>query len=207
MHMPTPNDTKAIDISEKIGSAALGLFIRKGITGTTTKEIARKAGVSEGSIYNYFESKEDLAYKLFVRYMDMFRDELSDATSTSGNPAEKLSAAVRAFFGFAEREPDAYAYIMIGHYTELRKVPPDKKKPMDIFVGIIGEGVRDGVFRGMEEKLGAAYVIGMVTRAILFYKSGMLDTPYAALIEEATSYSLRVLGFNNGQHPAGTAER
>lgn len=196
--MDTQKSVKAIDPGERIQSAALGLFIRKGITGTTTKEIAKKAGVSEGSIYNYFESKGDLAYKLFVRYMDEFRGELLEKASSVTGPAEKLSAAVRAFFGFAEKEPDAYAYIMIGHYTELRKMPDDKKKPRDIFVEIIGEGVREGVFRGMDENMGAALVIGMVTRVILFHTSGMLDTPYARLIEETTDSSLRVLGFNNG---------
>ncbi|MGH7850418.1 MAG: TetR/AcrR family transcriptional regulator, partial [Thermodesulfobacteriota bacterium] len=166
--MDTHKSAKAIDPGEKIQSAALGLFIRKGIAGTTTKEIAKTAGVSEGSIYNYFESKSDLAYKLFVRYMDEFREELLKKTSSVTGPVEKLSAAVRAFFAFAEREPDAYAYIMVGHYTELRKMPYDKKKPKDIFTDIIGEGIREGVFRGMDENLGAAFVIGMVTRAILF---------------------------------------
>lgn len=198
--MPTPMNAKAIDPGERIQSAALKLFIRKGITGTTTKEIARKAGVSEGSIYNYFESKGDLAYKLFVRYMDEFRGVLSEKTSTVIGHAEKLSAAVRAFFGFAEKEPDAYAYIMIGHYTELRKMPYDKKKPRDIFVDIIGEGVREGVFMDMDENLGAAFVIGMVTRAILFHTSGMLDTPYARLIDETAASCLRVLGYNGGRN-------
>ena len=192
--MNTNRSTRAEDHGEKIQSAALGLFILKGIAGTTTKDIAKKAGVSEGSIYNYFESKGDLAYKLFVRYMDEFRDMLLESASSAAGPAERLSAAVRAFFGFAENEPDAYAYIMIGHYTELRKMPGDKKKPIDIFVEIIGEGVGRRVFRGMDVNLGAAFVIGMITRAILFHTSGMLDTPYPGLIEETTDASLRVLG-------------
>jgi len=197
--MHTTNSTRAGDPGEKIQSVALGLFIKNGITGTTTREIARKAGVSEGTIYNYFESKGDLAYRLFVRYMDEFRDVLSEKTSSVTGPEEKLSAAVRAFFGFAEKEPDAYAYIMIGHYTELRKMPYDKKKPRDIFVEIIGEGIREGVFTDMDETLGAAFVIGMITRAILFHTSGMLDMPYGELVEETASSSLRVLGYNGGR--------
>lgn len=194
--MLTPEKTKALDPGERIQSAALRLFIKKGITGTTTKEIARKAGVSEGTIYNYFESKSDLAYKLFVRYMDAFRDELSGKTASVTDPAEKLSAAVRAFFGFAEREKEAYAYIMVGHFTELGKMPYDKRKPRDIFVDIISEGIREGVFAEMDRNLGAAFVIGMVTRAILFHSSGMLDTPYGKLMEETAAASLRVLGCN-----------
>jgi AcrR family transcriptional regulator len=185
---------KIIGPSEKIQGAALTLFIKKGIAGTTTKAIAKKAGVSEGSIYNYFKSKEDLAYRLFVRYMDGFRNDLTAKTTGAGGPAGKLSAAIVAFFGFAEREPEAYAYIMIGHYTELQKMPYEKKKPKDVFVEIIREGIKDGVFINTDENLGAAYVIGMVTRAILFHKSGMIGIPYARLAEDATAASLRVLG-------------
>jgi AcrR family transcriptional regulator len=189
---------KAADPGEKIQSAALKLFIRKGITATTTKEIAKKAGVSEGTIYNYFESKGDLAYKLFVRHMDRFRDELTGRTSSEAGPAEKLAAAVRAFFGFADNNPDAYSYIMIGHYTELQKMPYDKKKPRDIFVDIISEGIREGVFTDMDRNLGAAFVIGMVTRAILFHTNGMLEIPYGRLIEETAASSLKVLGWEAG---------
>jgi AcrR family transcriptional regulator len=199
--MSIPLKTKAVDPADRIQTAALKLFIQKGITGTTTKEIAKRAVVSEGTIYNYFESKGDLAYKLFVRYMDMFRDELTEKTSSAAGPAEKLSAAVRAFFGFAEKEPDAYAYIMVGHFTELGKMPYDKRKPRDIFIDIIGEGVKKGVFRDMDSYLGAAFVIGMVTRAILFHANGMLDTPYGKLVEETASSSLRVLGCNGRRHP------
>lgn len=189
---------KAADPGEKIQSAALKLFIKKGITGTTTKEIARKAGVSEGTIYNYFESKGDLAYKLFVRHMDRFRDVLTESTSSAEGPARKLAAAVRSFFGFAESNPDAYAYIMIGHYTELRKMPDEKKKPRDIFVDIIGEGIREGVFNNTDRDLGSAFVIGMVTRAILFHTSGMLDMPYERLVKDTEASCLAVLGFNSG---------
>lgn len=190
---------KAADPGKKIQSAALKLFIKKGITGTTTKEIAKKAGVAEGTIYNYFENKGDLAYKLFVRHMDRFRNVLKESTSSVEGPAGKLTAAVRAFFGFAAKNPDAYAYIMIGHYTELRKMPDDKKKPRDIFVDIIGEGISEGVFTEMDQNLGAAFVIGMVTRAILFHTSGMLDIPHGRLVDETAASSLNVLGYQNGQ--------
>jgi AcrR family transcriptional regulator len=39
--------------------AALQLFAEKGFYQTTTKAIARKAGIAEGTLFNYFETKED----------------------------------------------------------------------------------------------------------------------------------------------------
>jgi AcrR family transcriptional regulator len=45
--------------------AALALFAEKGFYQTTTKAIARKAGIAEGTLFNYFETKEDLALYFF----------------------------------------------------------------------------------------------------------------------------------------------
>ena len=45
----------------KIERAALTLFAEHGIDGVSTKQIAKKAGISEGAIYRHFSGKEDLA--------------------------------------------------------------------------------------------------------------------------------------------------
>jgi AcrR family transcriptional regulator len=44
----------------KIERAALQLFTRKGFHGTTVREIAKRAGVSMGKLYIYYETKEDI---------------------------------------------------------------------------------------------------------------------------------------------------
>jgi AcrR family transcriptional regulator len=45
--------------------AALELFAEKGFYRTTTKAVSKKAGIAEGTLFNYFESKEDLALYFF----------------------------------------------------------------------------------------------------------------------------------------------
>jgi AcrR family transcriptional regulator len=52
---------------EKILAAALALFREKGLEGTTTKEISQKAGIAEGTLFNYFKTKEDLALFFFQK--------------------------------------------------------------------------------------------------------------------------------------------
>ena len=52
-------------IRNRIVKAALSLFQTKGFDGTTTKAIARKAGIAEGTVFNYFRSKEDIALYFF----------------------------------------------------------------------------------------------------------------------------------------------
>jgi TetR/AcrR family transcriptional regulator, fatty acid metabolism regulator protein len=59
--------------------AALGLFSRKGFFRTPTKEISRRAGIAEGTLFNYFRTKEDLALYFFeeevAALMDWYRKD------------------------------------------------------------------------------------------------------------------------------------
>ncbi|MBI3548510.1 MAG: TetR/AcrR family transcriptional regulator [Elusimicrobia bacterium] len=49
-------------------SAAAELFLRRGFHGTSTRDIAEKAGVSLGNIYNHFKTKEEVFATLLARY-------------------------------------------------------------------------------------------------------------------------------------------
>src|SRR5271170_2772582 len=52
---------------ERILGAALQLFREKGLEGTTTKEISKRSGIAEGTLFNYFKTKEDLALYFFQK--------------------------------------------------------------------------------------------------------------------------------------------
>jgi AcrR family transcriptional regulator len=54
----------------RIVSAALALFESKGFERTTTKQIAKRAGIAEGTVFNYFETKEDIALFFFEQEVD-----------------------------------------------------------------------------------------------------------------------------------------
>lgn len=77
--------------------AALELFQSKGFDATTTKAIARRAGIAEGTVFNYFPTKEDIA-------LHFFNEELDHAiAAVRGNPRlakaplqEKLFALVHS---------------------------------------------------------------------------------------------------------------
>src|ERR1700733_4864273 len=52
---------------ERILAAALALFRENGFDGTTTRQISKKAGIAEGTLFNYFKTKEDLALFFFQK--------------------------------------------------------------------------------------------------------------------------------------------
>ena len=62
------------DRKEEILNAALELFAKHGVSHTTMQDIAQKAGISKGLIYNYFLSKEDLLNELIKSFIDHLYD-------------------------------------------------------------------------------------------------------------------------------------
>lgn len=75
--------------------AAAGVFAEKGFARATTKEIADRADISEGTIYNYFESKADILLALTDRLSGMMPlGEVLDL-SAFGDPADALRALLQ----------------------------------------------------------------------------------------------------------------
>ena len=84
-------------IREKIVKAALSLFQTKGFDATTTKAIARKAGIAEGTVFNYFKSKDDIALHFFEQEVDSAMAAVRDNPRLKKAPLEeKLFALVHA---------------------------------------------------------------------------------------------------------------
>lgn len=65
--MPPTRAAKKETTKERILDAALEMFRKHGLHGTTTKRISNKAGIAEGTLFNYFKTKEDLALFFFQR--------------------------------------------------------------------------------------------------------------------------------------------
>lgn len=78
---------------QAIVQAALAVFARNGYASTTVSEVARVAGVGKGTIYEYYQSKEDLFFGVFEWYVEMMvASGLIQATEHGGDAAEHLRA-------------------------------------------------------------------------------------------------------------------
>jgi AcrR family transcriptional regulator len=184
---------RAMDSKNKISNVALSLFIKRGIKSTTTKEIAKKAGIAEGTIYKHFRSKDDLALDLFTNNMDMFREKLLENTGNYTDPKKVLKVLIQNFFDFAKKQPNSYSYIMEAHSSELKKIPKERAKPKDMFIKAIRLGIEKRDFRKIDENLGAALVIGMITRTIFFFNNGLIDSDYDKAVAEVINSAIKVL--------------
>lgn len=75
--------------------AAEEVFGRKGFHETTLKEIAERAEFSVGSVYSFFENKDDLFQQIFARAGAEYMPRMAAVLEGPGSPAERLGALVR----------------------------------------------------------------------------------------------------------------
>jgi AcrR family transcriptional regulator len=81
---------------QRIVAAALELFQSRGFDRTTTKQIAQKARIAEGTVFNYFPTKEDIALHFFEQEVDRAIDAVKRDTTLRKRPLdEKLFALVQ----------------------------------------------------------------------------------------------------------------
>ena len=158
-----------------IVAAALAVFAEKGFAAARTEEIARRAGISKGTLYLYFATKEDL-FRAVVREVVVPNVEAVKA----GLFAAELSFAemVRAFLPrLAEtvtRLPiGAVAKMVIGesrNFPELAKVWHDDviQKAVALLSELIERAQARGEVRGGDPRIQAFSIIGPMLIGVIW---------------------------------------
>ncbi|KAA3617999.1 MAG: TetR/AcrR family transcriptional regulator [Calditrichaeota bacterium] len=178
---------------DDVARAALALFMKKGIRATTTKDIAQRANISEGTIYRHFASKEKLANEVFEITSSILYQYLKEMLVACRKPEEQIGCYVRSLFIFARKHHQKYRFIFAAHQTELRRQTRKKIKHVDLLVDIIEEGQRQGVFREVDQHLAATMVLGTITQTIFYLKNGDIRVNFADILPEVEESCLKIL--------------
>jgi len=132
-------------------AAAKEVFAGHGYHGTTVAEIARTAGVSYGSVYWYFDSKDALFHELMESEGQALRRHVTEAlaTPTAGGPDAPFRAAVRATLEFFESDRALVKLLFRDCYALGDRFEKHLFAIYEGFVGDIEHIVADGVRRGV----------------------------------------------------------
>jgi AcrR family transcriptional regulator len=75
---------------ELLLNAALKLFVENGFHGTATAKIAKESGVANGTLFQYFKTKEDLIISLFVAIKEEILDYMAKNTKSNKSTREEI---------------------------------------------------------------------------------------------------------------------
>jgi AcrR family transcriptional regulator len=152
--------------------AAEEVFGRKGFHETTLKEVAELAEFSVGSVYSFFESKDDLFRQIFVRRGEQFLPEMHailDA-GADGDPVDQLHRLVEFQVGFFRAHPHFGRLYL--RYSNATSLSPEREidvvmserydEAMRLQAGLFERGQAAGTFRYGDPEVLARLFSGLI---------------------------------------------
>jgi len=137
---------------ERILAAAISVFAQKGFYATKVSEIAKAAGVADGTIYLYFENKEDVLISIFRDRIGQLVEVLKKEIAAAATVEEKIRRIVELQLGLLEGQRDLAEVVTVNlrQSSSLLKqyAVPLFKEYLDVIAAVIGEGQKDGTIRG-----------------------------------------------------------
>lgn len=178
---------------ELISRTALELFVAKGITETTVRDIAQAAGLAEGTLYRHFESKDHLAWELFSTNYIAFARELDRLQQEYATLKDKLAAMIRQFCAFFDRDPVLFSYLLLAQHAQLKKVTPEMETAVTVLQKVIAQGMARREVPETEVEVAAAMVLGVVLQVAVFKAYGRISQNLSQLSETLVAACWRVM--------------
>ena len=136
---------------EAIIEAAVKIFAQKGFYNAKVNDVAKAAGVADGTIYLYFKNKDDLLINLFEDKMEYILSRFNASLQDIKDPLEKLQKFIQVYFSLI-KEDQQLAEVFQVELRQSAKFLKDyhNQKFLDylnIIAGIVKEGKERGFFR------------------------------------------------------------
>lgn len=166
-------------------SAALSIYAEKGVGELFLNELAEKAQVSNGTVYNYFKSREAVLEAVGMELADQFSNQITLYSQGIENGAERVATGVRMFIRKGGLDPVwAGAVVSIFQYdSKIRTAVANNLR------GDLQLGLRQGVFNYRNE----AIALTMVAFATTGMIAAILDG-YAQPESDSTLTEMVLLG-------------
>jgi TetR/AcrR family transcriptional regulator len=154
----------------QILDAAEEVFGAKGFHDTTLREVAELAEYSVGSVYSFFDNKDDLFLQVFIRRGDEMLPGLQAIADRDADPLDKLRAIVDHEVGFFRTHPHfGRVYIHAASTPTLgpeRPLPTELSDNFDVAMRcharVFQEGQRAGVLRAGDPEVLARLLSGLI---------------------------------------------
>jgi len=143
--------SKKILRRESIIQAAIEVFSKKGFQAAGISEIAQRAGVADGTIYQYFKNKEDLFFSIPIEKTNEFRSKVELHLKGISGALNKIRKFVWYFLYFFKTNPEYGRLLMLEMRVNKSFVKTETydflKQSVSSVLEIIEEGQKEGVIR------------------------------------------------------------
>ncbi|MFQ5612254.1 MAG: TetR/AcrR family transcriptional regulator [Anaerolineae bacterium] len=148
--------------------AARAVFAGRGFRNASVEAIAARAELAVGTLYRYFQSKEELYVSLLFEAMAMFHERIEAIRASSAPPDAQLQAIWQFFYDFYQEQPEYYRVFMFLHSEGLRQVISAEvldeinqraAENFRLVAGIVQAGVAAGLYQAELDARGVVDVL------------------------------------------------
>jgi TetR/AcrR family fatty acid metabolism transcriptional regulator len=159
-----PGRTKNNDKYHRILDAAIKVFAEMGFFQSTIAQIAKAAGVADGTIYLYFKNKDDILVQFFSYKTKQVFERFREVVSHSGNAQQKLRNLVRHHLEVFQGDYNMAVVYQAETRQINRKAETQIKEMSKMYRDLVGEIIELGQEEGSMRK---DLYLGLVKRFIL----------------------------------------
>jgi len=174
---------------ERILKAAVKVFAKNGFYATRVSEIAKAAGVADGTIYLYFENKDDVLITIFEEGIQQLLAILREVAASDEPFDRRVSRIIELQLGLLEEQRDLAEVITVNlrqSSTLLKQyATPLFMEYIDVIAGLVRDGQKQGAFRkDLNPRVVARGLFGALDAILLTWALGEAEP--ASLRKAAT---------------------
>jgi TetR/AcrR family fatty acid metabolism transcriptional regulator len=201
--------TKQIEKNHKyhqILEAAIKVFARLGFHQSTVAQIAKEAGVADGTIYLYFKNKDDILVQFFnyktKQVFDSFRTEVARAKSS----LDKLRYLIRRHLEEFQQNREMAVVYQVETHQNSRLAEPQIREMSKMYRDIISEIVEQGQQEGSIRKdlyvgLVKRFIIGAVDEVINTWLHSKGDYDLVSMADPLVELFIKGIGYSDPSTP------
>jgi AcrR family transcriptional regulator len=195
----TKNPDRVRERREALINAAITVFMEKGFHNATVRDIGRAAKMTQGTIYNYVSSKDDILYMACDRIVAEYNDQTRKALATSSDPVQRVRSAVLAISEVMYRHRREILLIyQDSHMLDARSrrvILARVEEFIGMFERIITDAARELRVPLPHPHLSANMLTFLPVMIALRGWSFRNDCPPETIVEEIGAFVVRGLGF------------
>jgi len=181
------------DTRQRIEQAATQLFVARGITETSVRDITRAVGISEGALYRHFESKDDLVWQVFEKHYVALAEEIHRLAGEAKTTKGKIAAIIRGCCKAHDTDPTLFRFLLFTQHGQLAKIEAGTPTPVSAVRDVIVAGIAAGDIPDQDPDLATALVLGVVLQPVTFSAYGRLPTTLGPIAERLVAAAWNVI--------------
>ena len=170
---------------EAILEAATRLFAQRGFSVTPTSAIAKEAGVAEGLIFHYFQTKKGILFSLLKGMTESYLSGARNQTNHCATGLDAIKAFIRFHFQFSRENSDVLAVLIRDFPFSATRPGEESLKVMrngidsvtDLWEECINRGKQDRTIKEVPSKETAILLWGMLTGVSRLQILGPVEIP------------------------------